>query len=272
MTRYFVHLSYAGEAYRGYQVQAEGKTVQGILELAFSALLKQKVTLWGCGRTDAGVHASQYFIHFETADELPDGFVYKLNKILPADISLYSIEKVDHSKHARYHAFLRRYHYFLHTEKSSVLAHKSALYDREKLDFQKMAEAISLIGNYRDFRGFCKTPNRYPNAECKIYSVQAYKNQDGTQFCFEISANRFLRGMIRNIMAKVILVGAGKMSLHEFESYLLIPDPRILPIPAKPEGLYLSEVRYPFIEAVPKINPLNFLLIQHGDSWSKLLP
>lgn len=194
-----------------------------------------------------------------------------MNKLLPDDISIYSIQEVSSRQHARYHAFLRRYHYFLHTEKNSALAHKSALYDRGPLDFNQMAKAIHLLKNYSDFRGFCKTPDRYPNTICKIYEVKAHVNQDLSQFCFEIAANRFLRGMIRNIMAKVILVGAQQMTLAEFESYLIHPDPKQLPIPAKPEGLFLSEVRYPFIEQEPKINPLEMMLIKRGDSWSNLL-
>lgn len=272
MRRYFVHLSYVGEAYRGFQVQKEGKTVQGTLTENFSKLLKEPVTIWGCGRTDALVHASQYYIHFETQKELDPKTIFRLNKILPDDISIYSIHEVSQKQHVRYHAFLRRYHYFLHTEKTSVLANRSALYNQDTLDFKQMALAIALLKGYEDFRGFCKTPDRYPSTSCKIHEVQAYVNQDLTQFCFEIAANRFLRGMIRNIMAKVILVGRGKMSLREFESYLINPDPKILPIPAKPEGLYLSEIRYPFVEEQPKINPLELLLIKRADSWSKLLP
>lgn len=252
MNRFFLHLSYVGTRYRGWQRQAGVITIQEILETSLSKILKEEITVYGCGRTDALVHASQYFAHFETRQTWDFDLLFRLNKVLPDDISIHHILPVGETQHARFHATERSYHYFLHTQKMAHLATSSALYDQLPLDFNKMKSAVERLPHYTDFRSFCKSPDAHPSTICQLKSVAFSQNADGTQFCFEITANRFLRGMIRNIMARVILVGNGEMTLEEFENVLKNEhSDDQLPIAAPPQGLYLSRIVYPFLRLEP---------------------
>ncbi len=252
MKRFFLHLSYDGTRYRGWQRQTGVLSVQEIIESAISKIFKEEITVYGCGRTDALVHASQYFAQFETQQTWDFDLLFRLNKVLPDDISIHDIIPVGETDHARFHATERRYQYFLHTKKMAHLATRSALYMQEPLDFDRMKAAVELLPNYSDFIGFCKTPDAHPSTLCAIKKVSFSSNSDQTQFCFEITANRFLRGMIRNIMARVILVGNGELSLEDFEKVLKNEhSDDQLPIAAPPQGLYLSKIVYPFLRLEP---------------------
>ncbi len=248
MKRYFLHLSYVGTRYRGWQRQPEVPSVQEEIEAALSKIFKTEMTIYGCGRTDAGVHASQYFAQFQTEEEWDFDLVFRLNKVLPDDISIHDLIPCKGTNHARYDASERSYQYFLHTNKTAHLSTISTLHESSVLDFAKMHEAVFLIPKYTDFIGFCKTPDLHPSTICEIKKVDFTQNKNGTQFCFEITANRFLRGMIRNLMARIILVGSGEITLAEFEEVLRNGQKDKLPILAPPQGLYLSKVVYPYLE------------------------
>ena len=268
MKRYFLHLSYVGTRYRGWQRQSGVTSVQEVLETTLSKILKEEITLLGCGRTDAVVHASQYFAHFDTNTIWDFDLLFRMNKVLPDDISIHDILPVDELQHARFHATERSYQYFLHTQKIAQLAYSSTLHEKTQLDFAKMKAAADLIPKYSDFFGFCKTPDVHPSTICAIRSVQFSRNQDATQFCFEITANRFLRGMIRNLMARILLVGAGEISLADFKKVLnkeVLAEQ--LPIPAPPQGLYLSRIVYPFLDLKPLVDPKSMMLAKAGDRW-----
>jgi tRNA pseudouridine38-40 synthase len=252
MKRYFLHLSYVGTRYRGWQRQPEVASVQEVIEDALSKIFKEEITIYGCGRTDAGVHASQYFAQFQTEQTWNFDLLFRLNKVLPDDISIHDIIPVSMKKHARFLATERSYQYFIHTKKVAHLSTISTLYDQLPLDFNKMQAAANLIPSYTDFLAFCKTPDAHPSTLCEIKSVSFTKNKDATQFCFEITANRFLRGMIRNLMAKIISVGNGEISPADFEALLKNEAPEEqLPIAAAPQGLYLSRVVYGFLDVDP---------------------
>ncbi|MGJ8660737.1 MAG: tRNA pseudouridine(38-40) synthase TruA [Bacteroidota bacterium] len=267
MKRFFLHLSYDGTKYRGWQSQTGVTSVQEIVERELSKVLKKETSIMGCGRTDARVHASQYFAHFKSDFDDEFDLIFRLNKNLPDDISIHELIPVTGKNHARYHANSRTYNYFLHTKKVAHLATHSTLYQKEKLDFPLMKEAVHLIPKYNDFAAFCKTPAVVDSTECSIQKVGFYTNKDQTQFCFEISANRFLRGMIRNLMARIIQVGNGEISIGEFEEYLSLKRNEQLPIAAHPQGLYLSKIVYPFLDIEPVVDPKSVILTKKDDCW-----
>jgi len=248
MKRYFLHLSYVGTRYRGWQRQPEVPSVQETIEAALSKIFKTEMTIYGCGRTDAGVHASQYFAQFQTEGKWDFDLVFRLNKVLPDDISIHDLIPCKGTHHARYDATERSYQYFIHTQKTAHLSTISTLHESSVLDFAKMHEAVQLISNYSDFIGFCKTPDLHPSTLCEIKKVEFSQNKNGTQFCFEITANRFLRGMIRNLMARIILVGSGEITLENFKSVLEKSVTEELPILAPPQGLHLSKIIYPYLD------------------------
>ena len=223
-------------------------SVQETIEAALSKIFKTEMTIYGCGRTDAGVHASQYFAQFQTEEKWDFDLVFRLNKVLPDDISIHDLIPCKGTDHARYDATERSYQYFIHTQKTAHLSTISTLHESSVLDFAKMHEAVQLISNYSDFIGFCKTPDLHPSTLCEIKKVEFSQNKNGTQFCFEITANRFLRGMIRNLMARIILVGSGEITLENFKSVLEKSVTEELPILAPPQGLHLSKIIYPYLD------------------------
>lgn len=270
MKRYFLHLSYVGTRYRGWQRQPEVASIQEVIEKTLSKIFKTEMTIYGCGRTDAGVHASQYFAQFQTEKDWDFDLIFRMNKVLPDDISIHEVIPCKRTDHARYHAVERSYQYFIHTKKIAQLSMRSTLHQETELDFTKMKAAVDLISQYSDFKAFCKTPDAHPSTICKLSNAEIFTNQDQTQFCFEITANRFLRGMIRNLMARIILIGSGEINISEFEDALKNElDEDQLPISAPPQGLYLSKIVYPFMEIEPVFDPKSMMLVKRNDSWSE---
>jgi len=266
--RYFLHLAYSGTNYRGWQMQKGGViSVQEILEKNLSQVFKQPIFVIGCGRTDAQVHASQYFVHFQIEKEWDFDLVFRLNKMLPHDIAVFDIVPVEPKQHARFGATKRTYDYFIHTYKDPFLRNISTLYTENKLDITKMAEAVSLLTSYTDFQAFCKTPDAHSTTLCEIYSATLYRNESSDRIRFQITANRFLRGMIRIIVGKLLQIGAGEMTVKEFEELLIT---KITPSEfnvAHPQGLFLSEVQYPFLKIAPKTS---FSAFQQNGDWIKI--
>lgn len=248
--RYFFHIGYKGTEYRGWQRQNNVTSVQEVLEDKLSNLLKEKVICIGCGRTDAGVHSSQYFFHINTDKIWTDNLLFPLNKILPYDISVYNVFEVDPSNHAQTSAKERTYNYFIHTKKNPFLNEISSLYSI-KPDVTKMAQAASLLLKYTDFRSICKSPDSHNHTRCTIYSIQFFTDASKTNFRLQITANRFLRGMIRILVHELIEVGTGKKSIDQFEEMIQNKIPSQFLNLAYPQGLYLSQVKYPFINTTP---------------------
>lgn len=252
MIRYFFHIGYKGKAYKGWQRQNNVLSVQEVLEDKLSDLLKTPVVCIGCGRTDAGVHASQYFFHADLSQKWDEKYFFLLNKILPSDIALFDVIEAGENQHAQLHATERTYDYFIHTQKSPFLSDLSSLYSLN-LDVVKMNEAALLLLKYTDFRCFCKSPDRHNHTICQIYSVRLFTDASGKKIRFQIKANRFLKGMIRIIVNQLLEIGSGTSSIEEFESYLISKTPPRFLNMAYPQGLYLSEIKYPFLE-VPATN------------------
>lgn len=218
--RYFITLSYDGTRYHGWQVQPNGISVQGELQRGLSLLLRQEVAVTGAGRTDTGVHARMMVAHFDV-----EGFeldvrqlAYKLNKLLPADIAIHSVRQVAPDMHARFSALSRTYYYYIHTEKSPFLRHYSCEL-HYPLDFQAMNQAGAIMMEYEDFGAFCKSHADVKTTLCHVTHAQWHQTSPTTWY-FEITANRFLRNMVRAVVGTMIEVGRGRLSLDDFRKVI----------------------------------------------------
>jgi len=246
--RYFVHLAYSGTNYRGWQRQKQtSATVQQVLEDTFSKMLKHPVTIFGCGRTDAEVHASQYFFHFDTDSEFDYDPINRINKMLPSDISVFEFIEVENDRHAQYDATKRTYKYFMHFIKDPFRSDKSVWTDDHSLDENKMREAVELVKQQNDFASMCKKPNQYKSTICNLTNIEMEYSSEG--IVFTITANRFLQSMVRLLVGRIIDIGKGRMTLNELEKCFKTNKPPKFPLPAYPQGLYLAKVEYPFLSS-----------------------
>jgi tRNA pseudouridine38-40 synthase len=229
--RYFITFSYDGTNYHGWQIQPNGVSVQEKLQGALSTLLRKEIVVTGAGRTDAGVHARMMVAHFETFLDEPSGkaernikhetlkdLVYKLNRLLPQDIAVQKVEPVSDDMHARFSATSRTYHYYIHTKKDPFLrAYSCELH--YPLDFEKMNEAGRILTTYEDFGAFCKSHSDVKTTLCKVTRAEWIQTGETTWY-FEITANRFLRNMVRAVVGTMIDVGRGKLSLEDFRKVI----------------------------------------------------
>jgi tRNA pseudouridine38-40 synthase len=245
--RYFFHIAYNGSNYRGWQKLPGNHTVQKVMEEVLSQILKEPITIVGCGRTDTGVHAAQFFFHADINATWDFDFVFRLNKNLPPDISVFDVIPVD-DKHARFDVTSRSYEYFFHTYKDPLIHKMSAYVPLLRPDFSKMAEAVALLPRHNDYRFFCKTNSTSRTTISNVTQTGIFVNSTGDRFRFSISSNRFLRGMIRIIVNKLFLIGAGELDTETFERYLTLEEAPKAIDQAPAAGLYLSSVRYPFLD------------------------
>lgn len=245
--RYFFHIAYLGTAYSGWQKHPNTYTVQQVLETKLAQVLKFPVPIIGCGRTDAGVHASQFFFHADLEISNTEELLFRLNKALPADISVFDIIAMEGKPHARFDAYSRTYNYRIHTYKSPFISTTSSFYPLKNLQPELVEKALQLLLLYDDYRAFCTTPAKYAHTICKVSSVSFMMDASEKQMQIQVSANRFLSKMIRIIVGKLIKIGTGSMGLDEFEHHLISKTtPAILDL-AYPQGLHLSKVKYPFL-------------------------
>lgn len=213
--RYFIHFSYDGTNYHGWQIQPNGITVQGELQHALSVLLRADTPVTGAGRTDTGVHARNMVAHFDTEASI-DGeqLVYKLNRLLPRDIAVSRIVEVADDMHARFSATRRTYRYYVCTKKDPF-SRNYYWHTHFNLDFELMNTAADVLKEYDDFGAFCKSHSDVKTTLCTIYEAQWHRQADGSWY-FEITANRFLRNMVRAVVGTLVEVGRHRMSLEEF--------------------------------------------------------
>lgn len=246
--RFFFHIAYNGQNYHGWQRQANLITIQEVIEAALLKVLKTPTTILGCGRTDTGVHASQYFFQADMAETDLDELLRKLNFALPPDIVVFAIIPVHDRASARYDAVLRRYDYFIHLRKDPFLQNSSAMYAGLNLDITAMRTAVALLPGYDDYYALCKSPAKYEHTICRVSEAHLWMDRSGERLRFQISANRFLAGMIRIIVGRLLEIGVGRMRVQEFEAHLRDKQtPRII-TGAHAQGLYLSKVIYPYLE------------------------
>ena len=215
MKRYFVYFSYDGTAYHGWQIQPNGNSVQAELQRCLSTLLREEICVTGAGRTDAGVHARQMVAHFDT-ELVIDGpqLAYKLNRILPQDIAVTDVREVSDELHARFSAVSRTYHYYIHTQKDPFLRNTSCEL-HYALDFERMNEAAAKLLTYSDFGAFCKSHADVKTTLCQVTCAR-WVQQSSYSWYFEITANRFLRNMVRAVVGTLIDVGRGRLSIDDF--------------------------------------------------------
>lgn len=240
--RYFLQLAYHGKNYCGWQRQDNAISVQVMIEEKLAQLLAEKTSIIGCGRTDAGVHAHDYYAHFDTEKTLVDDFLYRINSMLPNDIAIKNYFEVDDSLHARFDAISRTYKYFIHTEKNPFLEEQSFCWNKP-LDIEKMNHCIQqLLGEY-DFSTFEKKGSDNKTSICVL--KEAYWQTTENGFVFTITANRFLRNMVRRITAALLMVGNG--TLDEEKVIQAVKQKQALEVklavPAK--GLFLWKITYP---------------------------
>ncbi len=266
--RYFFHIAYHGQAYHGWQKNDTIKSVQTVIEQKLAQVLKINVFVVGCGRTDAQVNASQYYFHVDVDEPLAPDLLFKFNKALPADIAVFDILLMDDAGHARFDAAQRQYDYFIHNYKDPFLNLHSAMYLGLAPDLVLLKQATQLLKNYSDYKCFCTSPNKIENTICIINDVNWYINQDQSRFRFQISANRFLTKMIRIIVGQLIRVATNKLSVDEFENYLIKQQTPTILYPAHPQGLYLSKITYPYLNQVPKSGFLDLNFLEH--KWELL--
>lgn len=241
--RYKLALAYNGENYHGWQTQPNAPTVQETLERAFSVVLRQNISITGCGRTDTGVHAEFYVAHFDTYDingKIGD-LIHKMNSFLPKDIAIYNIEPVGDDFNARFSAVKRSYRYWIHTRKDPFLDRSSWLVPYP-IDIEKMNQACKILMQHTDFASFCKAGSDNKTTICHISSAQW--TQDAHRIKFEITADRFLRNMVRAIVGTMVDLGLGKTSLADFENIIKSHKRSSAgqSVPAK--GLALVDIRY----------------------------
>lgn len=242
MSRYFITFSYDGTAYHGWQIQPHSISVQEQLQKALSTLLRQSIEVVGAGRTDTGVHARKMVAHFDFGELDCSQLVYKLNKMLPKDIAVYKVEQVSKDMHARFSAKSRTYHYFLHLSKEPFLrAYSWQMYG--DLDFDLMNKAALVLMEYRDFTSFSKVNTDTKTNDCTI--TEAHWDRVGdNQWRFTISANRFLRNMVRAIVGTLVEVGRGKLTIEQLRQVIEAKDRCRAGDSVPGNALFLVEVLY----------------------------
>lgn len=215
MQRFFITFSYDGTCYHGWQIQPNGNSVQAELQKALSVLLREDVQVVGAGRTDAGVHARMMVAHMDTAKIFDTAnLVYKLNRMLPRDISVSGIRPVDGEMHARFSATSRTYHYYIHLSKDPFRrAYSCELH--YALDFEAMNLAAAILLEHEDFAAFCKSNTDVKTTLCNVTEARWVRDTDHS-WHFVITANRFLRNMVRAVVGTLIDVGRGRISIDDF--------------------------------------------------------
>lgn len=246
--RYFIELAYNGTPYHGWQIQPNAISVQQCLDKALSVFFRQPVVSLGCGRTDTGVHATQFYAHFDLQSEQPlptEIRVTGVNSLLPYEIAVKRVFAVEADAHARFHASSRAYKYFLHFHKDPFKLDRSWLY-KGVLDITAMNEAAKLISTYTDFSCFSKSNTQTFTNNCKI--TDAFWEEVEGGLVFTIKADRFLRNMVRAIVGTLVRVGKKEINLTDLTSILESKDRSKAGQSVPACGLYLVAIEYPFIK------------------------
>ena len=242
--RYFIKLAYKGTNYHGWQVQPNAITVQELLTKSFSTVLRIPVEIVGAGRTDTGVHAEEFYAHIDIENEFKAAeIIYKVNSLLPDDIVVYDILKTAENAHARFDAASRSYEYRIFLGKNPFYAETAWQFLTTKLAIEKMNEAAKMLETYTNFKCFSRSNTDVRTYNCIV--MQAEWKQNGQLLVFHITADRFLRNMVRAIVGTLIEIGKDKMTLAEFKT-IIESENRCNAGPSAPsQGLFLTNVTYP---------------------------
>ena len=244
--RYFIEIAYKGTDFHGWQKQPNASSIQHEIQQAFYKVFGEKIEILGAGRTDTGVHAKQLFAHFDTAILFDKkDFAYRINSMIPHAILIKRIFKVTDEAHARFDATHRSYEYHIHlTHNPFLLDTTWQLYNR-KFDVSKMNQAAKILLNHTNFKAFSKSRTDVKTFDCDIDKVEWILS--GNDLTFYITANRFLRNMVRAIVGTLLEVGEGKLSIKEFEKIILSQNRSNAGLSVPAQGLFLTEVGYPFV-------------------------
>lgn len=241
--RYFLDISYFGTNYHGWQIQNNASTVQAEIEDALTKLLGSPTPVMGSGRTDTGVHAKQQIAHFDTEKELDTlQFMFKLNSFLSSDIAINGLCEVNTEAHTRFDALERSYEYFIHTHKNPFKQQLS-YYFPKPLAIDKMNEAATKLIGTHDFESFSKVKTEVNNFLCSVKEARWQMENDS--LVFRVTANRFLRGMVRALVGTLLEVGLGKLSTEDFVKIIEMKDRKAAGRAVPAHGLFLSKITYP---------------------------
>jgi tRNA pseudouridine38-40 synthase len=257
MPRYFLEVSYKGSNYSGFQSQKNtDRTIQAEIEKAFTTLHREKISLTGSSRTDAGVHAFQNYFHFDTDILLHQGagdkgdlhlnefkipFIYKMNAILPSDIVISKLLPVPADAHCRFDAISREYKYYIYQHKDPFLQDR-AFFFPYRLDLGKLQAAADVIKDYNDFTSFSKRNTQVKSFVCDI-DTSEWERENGC-IVFHVMSNRFLRGMVRALTATMLMIGRDKVSLDDFRRIIEAKDCTQASFAVPPQGLFLISVKF----------------------------
>lgn len=245
MSRYFLRISYDGTNYHGWQVQPGSITVQEVVTERIAVMVGDPdLQVVGCGRTDTGVHASSFFLHFDSEGPLDDDFAFRLNAFVPEDIGIHQLYQVGPEAHARFDAIRRTYRYYVHQKKDPFQRHYSWLLKHD-LDITQINECCELIMKHNDFACFARSGGANKTTLCKV--VECSIEQEGDRLVLTISADRFLRNMVRAVMGTLVEVGRGKLSMQEFGSILENGERSDAGPSAPAHGLFLEKIEYPYL-------------------------
>ena len=247
MPRYFLKLSYRGTAYHGWQIQENAHTVQAEMNEKISTLCEEPVNVTGCGRTDTGVHARIFFLHFDLLQPLaftPQDFVFRLNTFLPEDIAIFGIWEVPPETQARFDAVSRTYRYYISRQKDPF-KQGTTLTFMGRLNVEAMKQAADYLLEYEDFTSFSKLHTQTATNLCRLTEVRWEQTEN--QLVFTITADRFLRNMVRAIVGTLLEIGKGKLKPEDMKSIIEAKDRGKAGYSVPAQGLFLEEVRYPFV-------------------------
>lgn len=242
--RYFIEIAYKGTDFHGWQIQPNSISIQENIQNGLSTLMNQKMEIVGAGRTDTGVHAQQTFAHFDSEKLLDEkDIAYKLNAILPKTILIRKIIKVTENAHARFDAISRDYEYHIHLAHNPFSIDTSWQISNRKFDVIEMNKAANMLLQHTDFKAFSKSRTDVRNFNCTITHAKWIHDQN--ELIFHISANRFLRNMVRAIVGTLLDVGEGKTSVADFENVILSKNRKEAGVSVPAKGLFLTGVTYP---------------------------
>ncbi|NLJ07707.1 MAG: tRNA pseudouridine(38-40) synthase TruA [Sphingobacteriales bacterium] len=240
--RYFLEIAYLGSHFHGWQIQPGSISVQQVMNEHISLMLGEKINCMGCGRTDAGVHARKFFLHFDTSHSLTSDFRHKLNSFLPLDILVRKMYACPQKIHARWDALSRTYEYLICKGKNPFYI-DLALFSYEKFDTDLMNKASAMILKNEDFTTFSKAHGSQKNQLCRV--TEAYWTETDEFYIFRITANRFVRSMVRLLAGTLLDVGRQKITPSEFEERMLACDRSKAGKSLPACGLYLINIEYP---------------------------
>ena len=242
--RYFIELAYKGSNYHGWQYQPNAISIQEVLSKSLSTILREEISIVGAGRTDTGVHAEEFFAHFDIAGVVDAvELVFKVNALLPNDIVVFRIMRVDDEAHARFDAISRSYEYRIILGRSPFYVETTYQIINKKLNIDNMNEAGKILLTYTNFKSFSRSNSDVKTFDCDV--SKSYWTIQDQSLTFHITANRFLRNMVRAVVGTMLEVGLGKMSLEAFKDVIEGRNRSNAGPSAPAQGLFLTKVRYP---------------------------